>query len=127
MAANAMKIRIIQAFGGIFAAIAVLLSAWLSHAGKELPLASQNNIETSLLFAFIHVLAIFIVVILFNQTKRVALLYSGYLFLFGICAFSGVLILKAFVAVGVLAKLTPIGGMAFVLGWLILAFVQPKE
>ncbi|TRX57075.1 DUF423 domain-containing protein [Thalassomonas sp. M1454] len=121
------RIRILQAFAGIFAAIAVLLSAWLSHAGKELPLVSQNNIETALLFAFIHVLAIFIVVIAYNQSQRAVLVNCGYLFLFGIIAFSGVLILKVFVAVGALSKLTPIGGMAFVLGWLILAFVQLKE
>ncbi|MEW6996503.1 DUF423 domain-containing protein [Colwelliaceae bacterium BS250] len=120
-----MQLRILLVFSGLCAAFAVLLSAWLSHAGKALPIASQNNIETALLFVFIHVLAILAVVILFNQSGRKLLLLSGYLFVFGIVAFSGVLILKAFVAIGVLAKLTPIGGMALVFGWLVLAFVQP--
>ena len=118
--------RILQAFGGLSASFAVLCSAWLSHAGKSLPANVQNSLELALLFAFIHSLAIFIVVILVNQSQRKTVLLSGYFFAFGILAFSGLLILKAFIVIGELSKLTPFGGSAFAIGWLLLAFAPNK-
>lgn len=115
-----MNIKVLQLFSGIVASIAVLSSAWLSHAGNSLPDAIQQNLYIAIIFAFIHVVAIFIVVVLFHQLQRRSLIISGYFFAFGILAFSGLIFCKAFIDIGLLAKLTPLGGMSFVFGWLIL-------
>lgn len=120
-------IRFIQLFAGLSAAFGVLCSAWLSHAGKTLPVASQNNIETAILFLFIHVIAIFLTVIMYHQRPHKLLLVSGSLFAFGIVTFSGLLIFKAFIDIGMLAKLTPMGGMSFVFAWLGLGIIPVRN
>ncbi len=115
-----MNCKFLQLFSGIVGAVTVLFSAWLSHGGKSLPPEQLHNAYLAVIFAFIHVIAIFIVVILFHQLQRRILLISGALFAFGIVTFSGFIILKTFVSIGVLSKLTPLGGMAFVFAWLLL-------
>ncbi|KGJ91050.1 DUF423 domain-containing protein [Thalassotalea sp. ND16A] len=122
--------RYFQAFAGIMAAISVLLSAWLSHSKGTLSLIQVKNIETALLFAFIHSIAIFICVLLhrLNSQQRLDKLSvcAASLFTFGIVCFSGLITVKQFITIGMLAKLTPLGGMALALGWLVLGFASTK-
>ena len=121
-----MLMRILSTFSGIIAAACVLLSAWLSHAGDKLSLHQVSNLETALLFAFIHSIAIFIAVLLFNQTNQRLCQYAASLFGFGLLSFCGLIILKTFISIGMLSKLTPMGGIAFALGWIVLGVASAK-
>lgn len=120
----------LQLFAGIIAAISVLMSAWLSHATNKLSFTQVDNAKTALLFAFLHCLAIFVCGILqhlnHHQTQQRLLLCAGCLFALGLVSFSGVILLKTFVSIGAWSKLTPIGGMAFTMGWLILGVASMK-
>jgi uncharacterized membrane protein YgdD (TMEM256/DUF423 family) len=53
-------------------------------------------------------------------------LASGWLFLAGIILFSGSLYLLAVTGVRVLGAITPLGGVAFLLGWACLALAALK-
>ncbi|WNC73723.1 DUF423 domain-containing protein [Thalassotalea psychrophila] len=117
---------ILSTFSGIIAAACVLMAAWLSHSGDKLSLQQVSNLETALLFAFIHSIAIFIAVLLFNQTKHKLCQYAACLFGFGLLSFCGLIILKTFLPIGMLSKLTPMGGIAFALGWIVLGFAGSK-
>ncbi|WP_371372700.1 DUF423 domain-containing protein [Thalassotalea aquiviva] len=119
------SVTFLQLFSGFCGAISVLAYAWLSHAQHGLVSKQIMSLETALLFAFIHLLAIFIVVLLYLQTRVKQYLLSGYLFAFGIIGFSGVIFLKTFLISG-LGIITPIGGMAFAFGWLILGLASNK-
>lgn len=120
----------LQLFAGIIAAISVLTSAWLSHAANKLSFTQVDNAKIALLFAFLHCLAIFICGLLHqinhHQNPRRLLVIAGTLFAFGLVNFSGLILLKTFISIGVWSKLTPLGGMAFTIGWLILGFTSMK-
>lgn len=121
-----MLMRILSTFSGIIAASCILLSAWLSHSGDNLSLKQISNLETALLFAFIHSIAIFIAVLFFNQTKHKLCQYAACLFGFGLLSFCGLIILKTFLPIGMLSTLTPVGGIAFAFGWIVLGFAGAK-
>lgn len=118
----------LQLFAGIIAAISVLMSAWLSHAANQLSFIQVDSAKSALLFAFLHCLAIFICGLLhqLNQHSQRLLVIAGSLFAFGLFSFSGLILLKIFISIGALSKLSPLGGMAFTLGWLILGFASMK-
>ena len=62
-------------------------------------------------------------VIALSQPQTVMLKSSGWLFLLGIFIFSGSLYLLSVSGIKWLGAITPLGGLAFILGWLVLAWV----
>ena len=52
---------------------------------------------------------------------------AAVLFLFGILLFSGSLYLLALVKIRFLGLITPVGGVLFLLGWLLLAFAALRR
>ncbi|MEP6711685.1 MAG: DUF423 domain-containing protein, partial [Ferruginibacter sp.] len=82
--------------------------------------------ETAVRYQFYHVFALFITAILYKDFKFKTTLFAGYLFITGIFLFSGSLyflaFLQAFVKPGYtwVGALTPLGGVAFIGGWILL-------
>ncbi|MFW9784013.1 MAG: DUF423 domain-containing protein, partial [Candidatus Heimdallarchaeota archaeon] len=76
-----------------------------------------------------HSIALIIVSILLSQRTLKALNIAGWCFLIGIAAFSGSLYLIVFTGIRELGWIAPFGGIAFVIGWLCLAYagLQKKE
>ena len=80
------------------------------------------NYQTGVTYQFYHALALFVVVLAISRWPNGNLPpIAGWLFVVGILFFSGSLYLMAFTGQRWLGAVTPIGGVAFIAGWLCLA------
>src|SRR3954471_2222527 len=109
---------------GILGALAVALGAFGAHALEgRLSEALLNTYEVGVRYHFYHVLALLGVVAVINRWPDSGVaVAAGWLFVIGIVIFSGSLYLLAFTGVRWLGAITPIGGVAFIAGWLCLAW-----
>jgi uncharacterized membrane protein YgdD (TMEM256/DUF423 family) len=107
----------------IFGALAVALGAFGAHALESRLTASLlQTYETGVRYHFYHVIALVAVVFAINRWPNTNLpVISGWLFIVGILIFSGSLYILALTGIRWLGAITPIGGVAFVAGWLCLA------
>jgi uncharacterized membrane protein YgdD (TMEM256/DUF423 family) len=112
------KILIISAIMG---GLAVALGAFGAHGLKEILGDQIKNWETAAKYQIFHVLAIFVV----QNLSMISDKYKnsiGILFLAGILFFSGSLyaITTGAVAAKYIWFVTPLGGLSFIAGWLVL-------
>ena len=110
---------LIGALGGF---IAVALGAFGAHAlrGRLSP-EMLAVFETGVRYQMYHVLALLLVAAIVPRFGGWLVLSAGWLFIAGIVLFSGSLYLLAFTGVTMLGAVTPVGGLAFLLGWAALA------
>ncbi|MBW7882294.1 MAG: DUF423 domain-containing protein [Caldilineaceae bacterium] len=101
----------------------VALGAFGAHALRDRIEASLlANYQTGVTYMFFHALALFAVVLAVGRwpnTSNLAI-WAGWLFVAGIVFFSGSLFLMAFTGQRWLGAITPIGGVAFLVGWALL-------
>lgn len=112
----------LAAFSGF---IAVALGAFGAHALKNrLDDYALGVYQTAVQYQLYHSLALLGVGVLALQlpTSRM-LTASGVAFILGILVFSGSLYLLSFTGLRWLGAITPIGGLAFLIGWLLLMIV----
>ncbi len=83
----------------------------------------ERTYDTAVRYHMIHALALFVAAWASTQWSSTMVNWAGYLFLAGILIFSGSLYLLVFTRIGWLGAITPIGGVAFLLGWLLLLLV----
>lgn len=129
-----MHRRFIQ-WAALLGALAVALGAFGAHGLKKyVPAESISTFETGVRYQFYHVFALLLVAILYERFPVKWLRFAGNCFLLGIALFSGSLYLltafKATETVGLekFGIITPIGGLFFIAGWLLLiAGVGRKE
>ena len=116
--------------GAVNAAIAVALGAFGAHALKEK--LSEHYLaiwETAVQYQMFHALALIAVGILMSPTlfgSVTQLSWAGYLILAGIIIFSGSLYVLSLSGIGILGAITPIGGVAFIAGWIMLIVAAIK-
>jgi uncharacterized membrane protein YgdD (TMEM256/DUF423 family) len=111
--------------GAVLAALAVLIGAFGAHALKErLDAYSTQIYERAVFYHFIHALGLIAIgiVIAAHVASGGAIDAAGWLLLAGIVIFSGSLYALALSGIKVLGAMTPIGGLAFVAGWLAFAW-----
>ena len=110
--------------GSLLGSISVALGAFGAHALRDRIEASLlANYQTGVSYMFYHTLALFIVVLALTRWPGSSqAVWAGSLFVIGIVFFSGSLFLMAFNGVRWLGAITPIGGVAFIAGWLLLAW-----
>jgi uncharacterized membrane protein YgdD (TMEM256/DUF423 family) len=108
-------------------AMAVVLGAFGAHALKEFLNEQQlHTYQTAVQYHFYHVIALAITGLLLLQHSNKWIVYAGYSFIAGLFLFCGSLygmsFLKAAGVQGVnwMGAITPIGGLAFIAGWLFL-------
>ena len=113
-----------SAIAAILMALSVILGAFGAHGLKDrLSPYALDVYEKAVLYHFLHTFGIFLAAIL----AKIELLSSAgasrvsFLFFLGILLFSGSLYLLAISGVRVLGAITPLGGLAFIAGWLWLA------
>ncbi|MBS1644397.1 MAG: DUF423 domain-containing protein [Bacteroidetes bacterium] len=113
--------------GGIVgAALAVILGAFGAHKLKELVDATQLAIyEKGVSYQFYHSFALLATGILYSAFPNKLLRWASSLFVAGIVLFSGSLYLMVGLAtsggsIGAAGVITPIGGLCFILGWIML-------
>jgi uncharacterized membrane protein YgdD (TMEM256/DUF423 family) len=120
--------KLFVSLGSINALIAVALGAFGAHALKSRLSADMLAIfETGVQYHFYHALGLLAVGLITTHLPDSALVrWSGWLMFAGILIFSGSLYILAVSGIKWLGAITPIGGTAFIIAWLLLAIAVLK-
>jgi uncharacterized membrane protein YgdD (TMEM256/DUF423 family) len=113
-------VRIFLAIAAILAGLAVAAGAFASHALRDkLSDRALEIFETASRYQMYHALALLLVAVLLIQMGSPSALLNtaGYAFLAGIVLFSGSLYALSLSGVKWLGAITPLGGVAFLIGW----------
>ena len=115
--------------GTWLAAITVLLGAFGAHGLKKIVVADNLAVfQTGVTYQFLHSIALIITSVIFKEFPNKRVIWAGRFFITGIILFSGslytIVLLPAF---SILGFITPLGGLFFVLGWLLLFFSFQKK
>jgi uncharacterized membrane protein YgdD (TMEM256/DUF423 family) len=116
-----MKLFII--LGSLNALIGVGLGAFGAHGLKSKVAPDMLTVwETAVQYHLVHALGLIMIGILCQLMPEASLVRtSGWLLLAGIVMFSGSLYALVLTGTKLLGIITPIGGVAFLVGWLLLA------
>jgi len=115
--------RLFFAFGALAAFVAVALGAFAGHGLKSrLDPTMLATFETGVRYHMYHALALLAVAWAAARWPSAAVNASGWLFVAGIVLFSGSLYALSLSGVRWLGAITPLGGLAFLAGWLCLAW-----
>ena len=115
-----MTRRTLALAAALFGAAAVGLGAFGAHALRgTLDAAAMSTWQTAVQYLFWHVLAALVAV---HADEEKAARFAGLAFLVGATLFSGSLFALALGAPRGFGAITPVGGVALIAGWLLLAF-----
>ncbi|EXX91673.1 membrane protein [Paenibacillus darwinianus] len=110
------------AFGAVYAALAVALGAFGAHAlDGRLTAKMLQTFETGVRYQMYHALGLLVVGVLAERAGGRRLVWAGRMLHAGIWLFSGSLYILSLTGVKVLGAITPLGGAAFIAGWLLVA------
>ena len=99
------------------------LGAFAAHGLKtKLPAEMFNIFEVGVRYHMYHALALLAVAWASTRWPGGSIVAAGWLFLAGTIIFSGSLYLLSLTGLRWLGAITPLGGLAFLLGWLLLAW-----
>ena len=102
--------------------LGVALGAFGAHGLKDVLSDSMKAVfETGVRYQMIHGLALFIVAWLSSRGSSEVVHAAGWCFIAGVLLFSGSLYILSLTGVRAWGAVTPIGGLAFLAGWLCLA------
>lgn len=129
-----MHKKIIQ-IAAVLGALSVGLGAFAAHGLKKLASPEMQEVfETGVRYQFYHVFALLFLARLYEKYHNKYLKAAVWLFFAGIILFSGSLYLMTFMNVKNIGgfewigPLTPVGGVAFIAGWISMALgMSPKE
>ena len=115
--------------GSVFAFVGVALGAFGAHALQNVLMANGTleTYKTGVQYHLVHALALVLIAVLsdrLRETKKLELI--GWLFAVGIVLFSGSLYVLSVSGVRILGAVTPLGGLCFLSGWALLAFVAVR-
>jgi uncharacterized membrane protein YgdD (TMEM256/DUF423 family) len=104
--------------------LSVALGAIGAHALKNvLDEYGKSVYEKAVHYQMFHTIALFVVAILQHLFKNTSFSLAGWGFWIGILFFSGSLYLLAITGLKWLGVITPFGGLAFLFGWVCLAWI----
>jgi len=110
--------------GALAGFVGVALGAFGAHGLRNrLSPEMLAVFETGVRYQMFHALAILITAIALARIDGWAVRAAGWSFAAGIVLFSGSLYLLALTGVRSLGAVTPLGGLAFLAGWALLAYV----
>lgn len=121
-------VRVFLVVAAILGGVAVAGGAFASHALKEkLTERSLDIFELATRYQMYHALALLLVGLLMIRTEAAQslspslLTASGSAFIVGVVLFCGSLYALSLSGVKILGAITPLGGVAFLIGWVCLA------
>jgi uncharacterized membrane protein YgdD (TMEM256/DUF423 family) len=115
--------RLFATLGALSAFLAVGLGAFGAHALRErLAPRMLEVFETGVRYQFFHALALFCVAWALSRWPGPAVTAAGWAFVAGTVVFSGSLYILTLTGTRAWGMVTPIGGVAFLVGWLCLAW-----
>lgn len=121
-----MKLFVI--LGAVHAFLAVALGAFGAH-GLEGKLTEKymENWKTATNYQMFHAIGLLIIGILAGKLPMSTLIStSGWLFFIGIILFSGSLYVLSLTKISLLGAITPFGGLAFLIGWVLVIIAAVK-
>ncbi|MBN2785897.1 MAG: DUF423 domain-containing protein [Pontiellaceae bacterium] len=114
--------KLFLTIGSFSGALSVILGAFGAHGLKEkLSEKMLANWMTGVEYQFYHTLALLLLGLLALHLPARAIGGAGWAFTIGITLFSGSLYVMALTGITKLGMITPIGGLAFIVGWVLLA------
>ncbi|MEL6161732.1 MAG: DUF423 domain-containing protein [Cyanobacteria bacterium J06623_5] len=118
--------RLFLAIASILGALAVMGGAFGAHALKgKLSESALGSFETGIRYQMYHAIALLLVALLISQYPQVkGFGVAGWGFVVGVILFSGSLYGLSLANIKALGPVTPLGGLAFIIGWLSLAWAS---
>ncbi len=117
-------IKIVLLTGVFFSMLSVVLGAFAAHGLKaKISTDMLAVFQTGVQYQFYHALALIMIGLLMKQMPSTLLVYSAGLIATGIVFFSGSLYMLALTGNKVFGPITPLGGLFFIIGW-VLMFVS---
>ena len=115
--------RLFFAIGSLSAFLGVALGAFGAHAlNARLGAEMLGTFEVGVRYQMYHAFALLAVGWAYTRWPGTMLTASGWLFVGGMVLFSGSLYVLSLTGMRWLGAVTPIGGLAFLAGWLCLAW-----
>ncbi|MBH0230536.1 DUF423 domain-containing protein [Halobacillus yeomjeoni] len=120
-----MKIFLILAILNGF--LSVALGAFGAHGleGK----VSEKGLEQwgkAVDYQMFHTMALFVTALLMGKAQTGLMTGAGWMFMIGIVLFSGSLYIYATTGIKTFAMITPLGGLSFLIGWILLGYAVIK-
>jgi uncharacterized membrane protein YgdD (TMEM256/DUF423 family) len=115
--------KLFLVIGSIAMALAVALGAFGAHGLKEVLTDEMLDIfETGVRYHFYHAIGLLLISFVAPLIPGSSLIqWSGWLMVGGILIFSGSLYLLSIFGIRWLGAITPIGGLCFIISWILLA------
>lgn len=122
-------LKIFLIMGSLNAFLAVTLGAFGAHGLKDKLSSSMMAVyQTGVQYHMIHALGLILIAILSEKFgDNLLITWSGWMMVVGIVFFSGSLYTLSNTGIKVLGAIAPIGGLAFLIGWLLLAVAAIKS
>lgn len=119
-------------FGALSLTAATMLGAYGVHGlGDTITAQKQQSWGWAVELQSYHSLGLILIALLSPQLRQSTLLrWAGWIFIVGIFLFSGTIYLPILGAPDAIGKITPTGGMSFMLGWILVAlavWLTPAE
>lgn len=109
--------------GSVFMALGVAFGAFGAHIVQDILSPDRFQVyQTGVEYHFYHAIGLLILgAVTYNAENSGWFSLSGYSFVAGILIFSGSLYVLTLTDTGWLGAITPLGGIAFILGWVFFA------
>ncbi len=115
--------KVFAIVGCIAALMGVLAGAFAAHGLKNLMVPESLEVfQTGVRYQIYHALALLFVAWAISRWEDSIFNIAGVSFILGIMLFTGSLYLISLTGIKWLGFITPVGGVAFIFGWLILAY-----
>ena len=121
--------RLFCGLGALFVAAATMLGAFGTHSLEDVLTADQmNTFQSGVSYHFYQALGLFAVAFAADRFPASRLpRWSGWLIVAGIFFFSGSIYLLTFGAPRAVVMVAPLGGLSFMVAWLLLAIAAFKS
>ncbi|MCR9254144.1 MAG: DUF423 domain-containing protein, partial [bacterium] len=117
------KTKNILVAGAVLSGLAVAIGAFGAHGLQ--PVLTENGstetFKTGVLYHIFHGLGVIATGLIYHITKQKLVAISGWMFLSGVILFSGSLYMLSISSLKFFGPITPIGGVFFIIGWIMLA------
>jgi len=113
--------KIFLIIGSTLGGLSVAIGAF-GHALKNILEANDrmHTFETGVKYQFYHALALILLGLLMQKFDHKLFVWSGYGFIIGTILFSGSLYILSLSGIGKWGAVTPLGGVAYLVGWITL-------
>lgn len=123
-----MNERALIAVAAINMFIAVAAGAFGAHGLKNILSPELLAVwHTAVTYQMVHALGLFAIALLMPRIDSALLPWAGMLMLTGIVIFSGSLYVLSLTGIRIIGAVTPVGGVAFLLAWILVAVAACRQ